>query len=328
MIRLRIRRLGPNRTTRYFGRLLEADDENGTVTTTKFYYAGDLLVAKDRGGSKSYYHLDHRGSPQLMTDDGAPATEVAKYEYGPFGDVRSEAESAGLENRRGFTGHRGDDETGLVYMGARYYDPVLGRLLSSDPADPQGFAAQAWNRYSYVQNNPLNAFDPTGLDAVALTRDGFSAFGASGGAFVVSQATRQIVTAVAVGAAEGLGVLSYWIGTKVEPYVTPGIQGIYDKLIGYDKVLGYAASTNNGPATVDDILEGASPGPKTRGKTTQYEKPGGFEGANSDFDDLRPERCRGHLDPLRTRSNRNPAGWPPGDRSRREHRRKADLGGP
>ncbi len=149
-----------------------------------------------------------------------------------------------------------DAETGLGDMKVRYYAPVLGRFISPDPADRQGFEAQAWNRYSYVQNNPLNAFDPTGLDAVALARDGFSTFGgASGGAFVVSQATRQIVTAVAVGAAEGVavggaGVLGYWIGSKIEPYVTPGIQGIQDKLSGYDKVLGYAASTKNGPATV------------------------------------------------------------------------------
>jgi RHS repeat-associated protein len=58
-------------------------------------------------------------------------------------------------------GGAGDD---LDYMHARHESPVTGRYLSVDPAgeslDPT--APQSWNRYSYVQNSPLNAIDPTG----------------------------------------------------------------------------------------------------------------------------------------------------------------------
>ncbi|MEO0467486.1 MAG: RHS repeat-associated core domain-containing protein, partial [Pseudomonadota bacterium] len=53
----------------------------------------------------------------------------------------------------GFTGHVEDAKTGLTYMQARYYDPVIGRFLSSDPV---GFAEGGTayvNRYAYVAND-------------------------------------------------------------------------------------------------------------------------------------------------------------------------------
>jgi RHS repeat-associated protein len=61
-----------------------------------------------------------------------------------------------------FTGKERDQETGLDYFGARYLSAAQGRFMTSDPgpfiiADPQ-----SWNRYSYVQNNPLKFTDPTG----------------------------------------------------------------------------------------------------------------------------------------------------------------------
>jgi RHS repeat-associated protein len=63
-----------------------------------------------------------------------------------------------------------DAETGLDYFGARYYSGAQGRFTSVDPglftiADPQ-----SWNRYSYVQNNPLNFVDPKGT-TLFLTGD-------------------------------------------------------------------------------------------------------------------------------------------------------------
>ncbi|MGH9928573.1 MAG: RHS repeat-associated core domain-containing protein [Pyrinomonadaceae bacterium] len=64
--------------------------------------------------------------------------------------------------RQKFTQKERDNETGLDYFGARYYGSTIGRFTSADPgpfvvADPQ-----SWNRYAYVQNNPLKFTDPTG----------------------------------------------------------------------------------------------------------------------------------------------------------------------
>ncbi|PYP21363.1 MAG: hypothetical protein DMD55_20340, partial [Gemmatimonadetes bacterium] len=52
-----------------------------------------------------------------------------------------------------------DQETGLYHMGARYYDPVLGRWLSEDPAGIAG----GTNLYTYAGNDPVNGRDPSGL---------------------------------------------------------------------------------------------------------------------------------------------------------------------
>ena len=82
--------------------------------------------------------------------------------YSPFGITLKN--SAANDNQAGFTGHIKDKATGLNYMQARYYDPVIGRFLSVDPV---GFMDTGhpgyFNRYSYVQNDPINMIDPLGL---------------------------------------------------------------------------------------------------------------------------------------------------------------------
>jgi RHS repeat-associated protein len=61
----------------------------------------------------------------------------------------------------GFAGGLHDRDTGLVRFGARDYDPAIGRWTAKDPID---FAGGDMNLYGYVQNNPINLIDPTGLD--------------------------------------------------------------------------------------------------------------------------------------------------------------------
>ena len=70
------------------------------------------------------------------------------------------------ENAIGFTGHV-EDTSGLVYMQARYYDPVIGRFYSNDPVGtiehlntPNGI--HGFNRYAYANNNPYKYTDPDG----------------------------------------------------------------------------------------------------------------------------------------------------------------------
>ncbi|MEM7005219.1 MAG: RHS repeat-associated core domain-containing protein, partial [Pseudomonadota bacterium] len=110
------------------------------------------------GGSAPNIHKDLLGSPVAATDFNGVAW---REDYTPFGESR--LNPTGNEDSHNFTGHIKDNDTGLVYMQARYYDPVIGRFLSTDPV---GFAQGGvgyFNRYAYTQNDPVNNIDPTGM---------------------------------------------------------------------------------------------------------------------------------------------------------------------
>jgi RHS repeat-associated protein len=67
--------------------------------------------------------------------------------------------------RQKFTGYESDAETGLNFAQARYQSPVQGRFTSVEPlgASTNVGNPQSFNRYSYVNNNPVNSVDPTGM---------------------------------------------------------------------------------------------------------------------------------------------------------------------
>ncbi|EWH09227.1 YD repeat-containing protein [Catenovulum agarivorans DS-2] len=81
-------------------------------------------------------------------------------EYMPFGFVLNNTNVTLSSGTLGYTGHV-EDDSGLVYMQARYYDPLIGRFYSNDPV---GFTGDitTFNRYSYVGNNPYSYIDPDG----------------------------------------------------------------------------------------------------------------------------------------------------------------------
>jgi len=86
---------------------------------------------------------------------------VQEYDYGPFGNT---IDAQGYsENGYRFTGKETDFETGLIYFGARYYDPEVGRFITKDLVDPLLSNPQDLNRYIYCLNNPLKYVDPFGL---------------------------------------------------------------------------------------------------------------------------------------------------------------------
>ncbi|GGW69892.1 RHS repeat-associated core domain-containing protein [Streptomyces xantholiticus] len=76
----------------------------------------------------------------------------------PFGGLRTEQSEA--FGPRGFVGGT-NDPTGLTHLGAREYDPTLGRFLSVDPIIDYTDPAQM-HAYSYAHNNPLTKSDPDG----------------------------------------------------------------------------------------------------------------------------------------------------------------------
>lgn len=113
-------------------------------------------------GQILYNHTDHLGSANVVTNQDAQVREIT--EYDPFGAIVRQDRYGEPEEvaRWYFAGHYLDQETNLIYMGARYYSPTLGRFLTpdittQDPSNPQTF-----NRYTYANNNPVNNVDPDG----------------------------------------------------------------------------------------------------------------------------------------------------------------------
>jgi RHS repeat-associated protein len=87
---------------------------------------------------------------------------VSQTKYKAWGEVRHQ--SGVTPTEYGFTGQfRHEDEFGLLFYVSRYYDPSLGRFTSPDTIIPkQSQGVQAWDRYAYVNNSPINYTDPTG----------------------------------------------------------------------------------------------------------------------------------------------------------------------
>jgi RHS repeat-associated protein len=100
--------------------------------------------------------------------------------YDSFGNITSQT-NANVDFRFGYTGREFDEETGLYYYRARYYDAAIGRFISEDP---MGFGAGDSNLYRYVGNSATNYTDPTGNFAIPWYV-GFAASAALSGAAVL-----------------------------------------------------------------------------------------------------------------------------------------------
>ena len=157
------------------------------------YRGSQMLAAAVPDSAKTrHFHLDHLGTPRLITGNGG--AEISRHTYHPFGEEIAPA--AGAREKKQFTSHERDSES-LDYMHARFYAPFMGRFLSVDPVmnlESAISSPQGWNRYSYVRNNPMRLADPDGRNGVDALftppsawqesdRDGRGAvLGAAGGA--------------------------------------------------------------------------------------------------------------------------------------------------
>ena len=89
-----------------------------------------LLAPVAGAGTIVYYHNDLTGSPVAATNQAGQV--IWRESYRPYGERLTNAPASGA-NKIWFTSRSQDADTGLVYMGARWYDPVVGRFLSVDP---------------------------------------------------------------------------------------------------------------------------------------------------------------------------------------------------
>ena len=143
------------------GTLVHVDETTDGRTTD---YIGKIARIKTEGGVSTpiWIHMDHLGSAQTMTS--ANGLVLCREQYTPYGTTLTNPMSNG--DQAGFTGHIKDSATGLNYMQARYYDPLIGRFLSIDPVGFSPGQPQMFNRFAYVNNDPVNNIDPDGKDKV------------------------------------------------------------------------------------------------------------------------------------------------------------------
>jgi RHS repeat-associated protein len=115
-----------------------------------------------------YYHSDHLGSSSLITNlDGEVVQHI---EYVPFGEVFIEERNNTWNTPYLFNAKELDEETGLYYYGARYYDPRTSIWLSTDPLQE---TTPNISTYTYTALNPIKYVDPDGRSTyVTLNSDG------------------------------------------------------------------------------------------------------------------------------------------------------------
>ncbi|TQV76454.1 hypothetical protein FLL45_00365 [Aliikangiella marina] len=213
---------------------------------------GSSLVGNFTTSEKiRYVHTDILGSPIAEMDSAGNL--LKEFHYKPFGDTEEQK-----NEDLGFTGHLEDTDIGLTYMQARYYDPAIGRFYSNDPvhidehlSSIQGI--QGFNRYAYANNNPYKYVDPDGRAVWFL--------------LFAPEIVALGKAALFVGSA---GVAAYGVHEATKPDEDSGDE---------DK----GSEESNDP--VEDILDGATEGNKTKGRTKNYDKPGGIDQANEDFEE-------------------------------------------
>ncbi len=148
---------------------------NGAATVFHYGAQGELLYERDAAGHSKvyvwldgrplaridddsavyYYHTDHLGTPQVMTDSSGAV--VWRVDYEPYGKAVVKVATVG--NNLRLPGQYYDQETGMHYNYFRDYDPGTGRYAEGDPIGLAG----GINLYAYVGGNPLSYVDPLGL---------------------------------------------------------------------------------------------------------------------------------------------------------------------
>jgi len=107
-------------------------------------------------GTLTWLISDHLGSTSVTVN--AAGVLLSSLKYTAFGELRSGTATTDYL----YTGQRQETEIGLYFYISRFYDPALGRFISADSIIPGEGNPQAYDRYSYTRNNPVNRIDPTG----------------------------------------------------------------------------------------------------------------------------------------------------------------------
>jgi RHS repeat-associated protein len=139
--------------------VLEVDGQGSQIARN--LYGTNLLARTIKEGKSDvtlyYSYNGHADVTALVTEQGEI---VATYYYDAFGNILEQTGNANNPIR--YAGYHYDEETGLYYLKARMYDPITARFLQEDTYRGDMYDPLSLNLYTYVHNNPLMYYDPTG----------------------------------------------------------------------------------------------------------------------------------------------------------------------
>ena len=131
--------------------------------TIRYVYGGSRISQSTQGKTQYFlYDSIGRNVTALVSSSGEV---LNNYEYDSFGNI--DFENAKIKNVYRYCSEQLDEETGLIYLRNRYYDPEIGRFISKDKKFSDLYNPQTLNPYVYVENNPVNFVDPLGFAALS-----------------------------------------------------------------------------------------------------------------------------------------------------------------
>ncbi|HLB73810.1 MAG TPA: RHS repeat-associated core domain-containing protein [Sedimentisphaerales bacterium] len=175
---------------------------------------------------------------------GRNGVMVQQYGYKAFGDEQYKNNTSAFSVSNRYTGQILDEDTGLYYYGARYYDPQLARFVQADSVVPAEYSSQALNRYSYGINNPLKFNDPTG-----------QSFWGAIAAIVGWLTSAAVVKAIVIGASIGAGMAALTGGDVLKGALAGAIGGMFG--VGFNPVRIVAGGAIGALVTGGDPMMGA-----------------------------------------------------------------------
>lgn len=199
-------------------RTLLETDKLGNVKNYYIYGLGliNSYNSNNSVGSLEVYHYDMRGSTISLTN--IDSSIIGNVKYDSYGEILSKDDS--IETTYLYNGKLGvrTDDSGLYYMRARYYSPELKRFINRDIVVGNLSESQTFNRFSYVNGNPISYIDPFGLSRstdgmINITMGGILHFALEGVGYIP----------VAGEIADGLNVLFYLAeGDEVNAAIASG----------------------------------------------------------------------------------------------------------
>ncbi len=238
----RVRKMMPDKTTYYYrnsqGNVAfeeTYDNQSGELIETQRHVSqGGANVAsiKQVPGQSAVVEYQFSGRLGSQSVRWTEAGEVLTQDYSPFGEQMNKADLH--EGTYGFTQHEDDVDTESIYMKARHYKPIYGRMSRPDPArDFNIFNASSFNLYAYVGNNPVNAWDPTGL-AESTRQVGCVQFVCSGSEAFVKDFNQAIDFALMSGAEQIVNDAAKKRGIEEGQVLTVAVEEVVDDTSHYN----------------------------------------------------------------------------------------------